>query len=218
MFKNLNKPNNQPKEDDCKELSFKSNQHFLNINNKINHSFEHLKKYNELAREVKKLARKITYFDNTDEFHESMNLKRQKKKLETELIQLDDLLHSEKMYISDSERNEFDNENQQEREIISNKTKEAYNNFVKKSEELAESYKDLVELRNEYGLRQKQKSYVDSNVEQLRGDLTTARKSLFNHRVGVSNINPGGKEIEPRSMVQRVVLKHLWEVEDNFTN
>ena len=34
-----------------------------------------------------------------------------------------------------------------------------------------------------YECRENQESYVNSNIENLRGDLTTARKSLFNNRL-----------------------------------
>lgn len=222
MFKQLAKNNkaneNTDSEIQSQETPCKSKQPFQLIQNKVEYSFKHLKRYNELAREIKRLANKITFFDNTDDFHESMNLKRQKRKLETELLELDDHIHSEKVYISDAEQNEFNNENRKEKEIISEKAREAYTDFVKKSEQLADSYKKLVELRNEYEYRENQGSYVNSNIENLRGDLTTARKSLFNNRLGAFNVNPIGRSIDPKSMVQNVVIKHLWDVEDKERN
>lgn len=222
MFKQLTKSNksneNQENVIQNQYIPFESKQPFQLIQNKVEYSFKHLKRYNELAREIKRLANKITFFDNTDDFHESMNLKRQKRKLETELLELDDHIHSEKVYISDAEQNEFNNENEKEKQIISDKTTEAYTDFVKKSEQLAESYKKLVELRNEYEYRENQESYVNSNIENLRGDLTTARKSLFNNRLGAFNVNPIGRSIDPKSMVQNVVIKHLWDVEDKERN
>lgn len=222
MFKQLAKNNkaneNTDSEIQSQEIPCKSKQPFLLIQNKVEYSFKHLKRYNELAREIKRLANKIIFFDNTDDFHESMNLKRQKRKLETELLELDDHIHSEKVYISDAEQNEFNNKNRKEKEIISEKAREAYTDFVKKSEQLADSYKKLVELRNEYEYRENQGSYVNSNIENLRGDLTTARKSIFNNRLGAFNVNPIGRSIDPKSMVQNIVIKHLWDVEDKERN
>ncbi|MFQ3838373.1 hypothetical protein [Staphylococcus pseudoxylosus] len=222
MFKQLTKSNksNENQEDiiQNQDIPFESKQPFQEIQNKIEYSFKHLKRYNELAREIKRLANKITFFDNTDEFHESMNLKRQKKKLETELLELDDHIHSEKVYISDAERKQFNDKNEKEKQIISDKTTAAYTDFVKKSEQLADSYEKLVELRNEYEYRENQGSYVNSNIENLRGDLTTARKSLFNNRLGAFNVNPIGRSIDPKSMVRNVVIKHLWDVEDKERN
>ncbi|MEB6242404.1 hypothetical protein MXL82_04980 [Staphylococcus gallinarum] len=117
------------------------------------------------------------------------------------MLELDDHIHSEKVYISDAEQNEFSKENIKEKEIISEKSRKAYTDFVKKSEQLADSYKKLVELRNEYEYSENQGSYVNSNIENLKGDLTTARKSLFNNRVGAFNVNPIGRSIDPKSMI-----------------
>lgn len=218
MFKQITKNNksneNQESQIQSRDIPCDSKKSFQLIRNKVEYSFELLKKYNYLASEIKRLANKIIFFDNSDEFHESMNLKRQKKKLETEILELDDDIHSEKVYISDTERDEFNNENEREKELISQKTNEAYKDFVKKSQDLADSYKKLVELRNKYGYRESQESYVNSNINNLRGDLTTARKSLFDNKVGAFNVNPAGKAIDPKSMVQNVVIRHLWNVED----
>ncbi|AYU54947.1 hypothetical protein [Staphylococcus debuckii] len=117
-------------------------------------------KYNQLVDRIKKINAKITHCQNQDEYAEATKLKRHQANLEQELLEVDEQLKTSDYSITDDEFTEFYGTYEDEMTDIK-KAHEQYRKEMKAQlQEVASTYRKMIENKNEGGRRISRLRYV----------------------------------------------------------
>ena len=136
------------------------------------------KQYDQLVDRIKKMNAKIMHYQHQDEFAEATKLKRQQADLEQELLEVDERLKTSDYSITDDEFTSFYDAYCSEMKDIK-KTHEQYRKEMKdKLQEVAATYRKMIENKNEGGRRisrlryvKQEKQYPSNIHNQYKGQM-----------------------------------------------
>lgn len=116
--------------------------------------------YNQLVDRIKKINAKITNYQQQDEFAEATKLKRHQDNLEQELLEVDEQLKTSDYSVADDEFTAFYEAYKDEMTDIK-KAHEQYRKEMKAQlQEVASTYRKMIENKNEGGRRISRLRYV----------------------------------------------------------
>lgn len=116
--------------------------------------------YNQLVDRIKRISAKITHCQNQDGFAEATKLKRHQANLEQELLEVDEQLKTSDYSVADDEFTAFYEAYKEEMTDIK-KAHEQYRKEMKaKLQEVASTYRKMIENKNEGGRRISRLRYV----------------------------------------------------------
>ncbi|MCY1598003.1 hypothetical protein [Staphylococcus pettenkoferi] len=116
--------------------------------------------YNQLVDRIKKINAKITNYQQQDEFAEATKLKRHQDNLEQELLEIDEQLKTSDYSVADDEFTTFYEAYKDEMTDIK-KAHEQYRKEMKAQlQEVASTYRKMIENKNEGGRRISRLRYV----------------------------------------------------------
>lgn len=117
-------------------------------------------KYHQLTKRIKQINGKITHYQNNDEFAEATKLKRQQADLEQELLEIDEQLKTSDYSITDDEFTSFYDAYDSEMKDIKKAHEQYRKEMENKLQEVAATYRKMIENKNEGGRRISRLRYV----------------------------------------------------------
>lgn len=118
------------------------------------------KQYDQLVDRIKKMNAKIMHYQHQDEFAEATKLKRQQANLEQELLEVDEQLKTSDYSITDDEFTSFYDAYDNEMKDIKKAHEQYRKEMENKLQEVAATYRKMIENKNEGGRRISRLRYV----------------------------------------------------------
>lgn len=118
------------------------------------------KQYDQLVDRIKKNNAKIMHYQHQDEFAEATKLKRQQADLEQELLEIDEQLKTSDYSITDDEFTSFYDAYDSEMKDIKKAHEQYRKEMENKLQEVAATYRKMIENKNEGGRRISRLRYV----------------------------------------------------------